>query len=236
MEPLLFNVATYNIHECVGTDGKFDPQRIAYVIEELECAILGLQEVTSHTKETVELSQMHFLAKATGLNAFAGPTVIRGEIHYGNLILTKFPILRVDRLDLSVFRREPRGAIHATLEVNDGELHVIVTHLGLRRFERLHQVNWLLNLAENHEPLLILADINEWIPWRRPLRKMKEFFGNVDAPRTFPSRFPILALDRIYARPHSLLTKVEAHASETARLASDHLPVKGSIQFSAESS
>ena len=39
-------VATYNVHECVGTDGRQDPDRIASVVSELNADIVALQEFT----------------------------------------------------------------------------------------------------------------------------------------------------------------------------------------------
>ena len=37
-------VATYNVHACVGTDGRHDPDRVASVITELDADIVALQE------------------------------------------------------------------------------------------------------------------------------------------------------------------------------------------------
>ena len=39
-------VATYNVHACVGTDGRHDPDRVAAVIAELDADIVALQEFT----------------------------------------------------------------------------------------------------------------------------------------------------------------------------------------------
>jgi endonuclease/exonuclease/phosphatase family metal-dependent hydrolase len=44
---------------------------------------------------------------------------------------------------------------------------------------------------------------------------------------TYPSRFPLFALDRIYCRPANLLKT--SHTFSAARLASDHLPVVADI-------
>ena len=38
-------VVSYNIHECVGGDGRRDPARIAAVLREIDADIIGLQEV-----------------------------------------------------------------------------------------------------------------------------------------------------------------------------------------------
>jgi endonuclease/exonuclease/phosphatase family metal-dependent hydrolase len=42
---------------------------------------------------------------------------------------------------------------------------------------------------------------------------------------TFPSRLPVLALDRVWASPRAHLVSVSSHRSALARVASDHLPL-----------
>jgi len=46
---------------------------------------------------------------------------------------------------------------------------------------------------------------------------------------SFPSRFPLFALDRILANPHDLISGIEVHATPLARIASDHLPIKARL-------
>jgi len=54
-------------------------------------------------------------------------------------------------------------------------------------------------------------------------------FGHSIVERTFPSRWPILALDRVWVRPRHSLLALKAHRSPLAQLASDHLPVKALV-------
>ena len=37
--------ATYNIHRCVGRDGRYDPDRIRDVIRELDADVIAVQEI-----------------------------------------------------------------------------------------------------------------------------------------------------------------------------------------------
>ncbi len=39
-------MATYNVHACVGRDGRHDPERVAKVVTELDADIVALQEFT----------------------------------------------------------------------------------------------------------------------------------------------------------------------------------------------
>ena len=50
-------VATYNVHACVGTDGRHDPDRVASVITELDADIVALQEFTYPASVALETRQ-----------------------------------------------------------------------------------------------------------------------------------------------------------------------------------
>ena len=52
--PPNLRVATYNVHACVGTDGRHDPDRVASVVAELEADIVALQEFTYPASVAIE--------------------------------------------------------------------------------------------------------------------------------------------------------------------------------------
>lgn len=219
-------VATYNIHSAVGLDRRHDLARIIRVINELEADIVGLQEVAG----SPDADAMQLIADACGYSAVAGPNIVRHRSRFGNLLLSRPPVLDYRLLDLSVGAREPRGAIEARIEVPDGPLRVMVTHLGLRRGERRMQLARLRAVVSADEiPSVVLGDFNA--PTRRELQRAG--FGGRQAlglaPRSFPSNVPVLALDRIWTRPDALISSVIAHRSPLARLASDHLPVVATL-------
>jgi endonuclease/exonuclease/phosphatase family metal-dependent hydrolase len=220
-------LATYNIHACVGADRRFDPQRTANVVRELDADVVALQEVEHRRVEGYDL--LDFLAAAVGLTAVPGPILLRETGDFGNALLTRLPILAVSRIDLSQPHREPRGALDVALAYAEKEMQVVATHLGLCPGERRRQIRRLLGLFEpGHTDLaVLLGDLNEWLLWGRPQRRLRRHFAASSHPRTYPARFPLLALDRIWARPASLLRSVEPHGSSMARRASDHLPLKG---------
>jgi endonuclease/exonuclease/phosphatase family metal-dependent hydrolase len=225
-------VLSYNIHECVGLDRRRDPERIARVINQSGAQIVGLQEVHSDASGAEELHQMNYLAATTGLQALPGPSVERRNGHYGNVLLTNCKILEVRKLDLSYLRREPRGAIDADLDIGGEAVRVIVTHLGLRPAERRFQVKRLLTaLSERRTRIVIvLSDFNEWLPTGRSLRWLHTHLGKTALVRTFPSRFPVFALDRIWVSPSTALVELCCLRTPLARVASDHLPLKATIQ------
>ncbi|HEX9262919.1 MAG TPA: endonuclease/exonuclease/phosphatase family protein [Candidatus Binatia bacterium] len=228
----VFSVLSYNIHECVGSDRWRNPARIAEVIKESGADIIGLQEVHSDASGTEELHQMNYLAAASGLQAIPGPAVERKNGHYGNVLLTRYKILAVHNLNLSYPGREPRGAIDAELEIHGATVRVIVTHLGLRPAERRFQVKKLLFAISEPRAstIIILSDFNEWLPTGRSLRWIHTQLGKTALVRTFPSYFPIFALDRIWVSPAGALVKVFRVRTPLTRIASDHLPLKAIIR------
>jgi endonuclease/exonuclease/phosphatase family metal-dependent hydrolase len=224
-------VATYNVHRCIGTDGRHRPERIASVLNEVGADVIGLQEVSTRAGAPSDVDQLANLAAATGLYGTAGPTRSLERGHCGNALLSRWPIRSVRHIDLTISRREPRGAIDAHLDVASG-LRVIVTHLGLRPGERSRQVARLLDaLAEGETdvPTVILADGNEWRPLAT-LRRRLGHFGFRSLP-TFPSALPLLALDLVLVRPAGSLREVAVHRSALARRASDHLPLRAVLDF-----
>ena len=226
--PECLRIASYNVHGCSGTDGKKDAQRIVQVIDELGCDTVGLQEVDY---------RLDYIARKLGMQAIPGLTLARHDGPFGNALLTRRKVLDVRRLGFTYSRREPRNALDVDLEVNGETVRVIVTHLGLWPAERRYQVKKILEMIRatpSYERVIVLGDINEWLPLGRPLRWMNALFGRCPAERSFPSRWPLVALDRVWVRPRHALLALKAHRSPLAELASDHLPVKAIIALHAQ--
>lgn len=218
-------LATWNLHMGVGRDGRRDPERTAQVIMEIQPDLIGLQEVDNHFHHAGDdLAQLHRL---TGMEAVAGPA-LQGETgDYGNALLTRLPVLEVERHDLSVGRREPRGLLIVHLDWHGEHLQVAVTHLGLLPGERRRQVRRLIDClaSDNRAPLILMGDFNEWLFWGRPMRWLHRHFGRFRSPATFPVRWPLLRLDHILAEPPDRLHSRQTHRTELTLSASDHLPL-----------
>jgi endonuclease/exonuclease/phosphatase family metal-dependent hydrolase len=228
ISPWPLTVATYNIHGGVGADGKLSAQRIADVLCEMRADVIALQEVPLGGPNVPEV--LAVLRAATGYAAAEGPTWVHANGRYGNAVLSRFPISEIRAIDLSFGSREPRGALDADLDCHGHPLRIVATHLGLRLAERREQIRRLLQVFDTYQmPVILLGDINEWFVWGRSLRQLVSHFQAVPAPRTFPSRWPVFALDRIWIRPRHRLVHVRAHDTPLARIASDHLPLIASI-------
>jgi len=193
--------------------------------------ILGLQEVDCGY-HTAGDDQMAFLALATGMEAVAGPTMVRDTGHYGNALLTRAPAAAVRHVDLSVGGKEPRGAIDVDLMLEARAVRVLVTHLGLRRFERARQVEQILGSVACARPgtvTVVAGDFNEWRPNDQSLQPLHVRFGRSRL-KTFPARRPLFAFDRVLVEPRSFLIEFVVHDTPLARIASDHLPVRAKIE------
>jgi len=206
------------------------------VIRELGCDTIGLQEVDSRPSERSDSMQLEFMARATGMQAVAGATIVRHEGEYGNALLTRRKVLGVRRHDLSFRGYEPRGALQVQLDVDGRVAHVFVMHLGLWPAERRYQVQKVLTALREipmDQPVVVLGDINEWLPLSRPLRWLHSLLGKPPWERTFPVWGPLFALDRVWVRPRGSLFEFRVHRSPLARRASDHFPVKAIVSSQA---
>jgi endonuclease/exonuclease/phosphatase family metal-dependent hydrolase len=226
--PLL--VASYNVHGWVGTDGRYDPDRVGRVIEEMRPDLLALQEVRCHGEEP---SPLDLLAAERGAEVVRGVTLQLGLGTHGNAVLSRLPLDRIGRDDLSVPGREPRGLIDVTTTLRGETLRVVATHLGIGPWERRIQVQRLVvRLAELPAgTLVLLGDMNEWARGVGALHPLHRLLGRTPGPRTFPSQLPVFSLDRIWVAPRQQLRRLWVHRSPLARRASDHLPVLAELDL-----
>jgi endonuclease/exonuclease/phosphatase family metal-dependent hydrolase len=228
--------ASYNVHKCVGTDRRFDPDRIAAVIAEINPDVIALQEADKRFGDRQGLLDLGALREATGLTPVPVANGHRGHGWHGNLLLTRGGTARKVR-QVTLPGLEPRGALMADIELAAGAIRVLGVHLGLLRHSRLLQVSSLLAHAVEMEdlPVILMGDMNEW---RRERRSALSGFAASLGPlpqgvASFPAYYPMLALDRMIARPAGILGPIEVHDSPLARRASDHLPIKARVTLRA---
>ncbi len=225
-------IASYNVHKCVGTDKRFDPDRIAAVIGEIGADLIALQEADQRFGERAGLLDLSRLERESGL--LPVPLTGTSKTHgwHGNLLLFREGTVRdVHRIRLPGI--EPRGALVVDVDLNAGPLRIVAAHLGLLRRSRARQADAILTAvaARCEKPTLLLGDLNEWRLGRRSsLQGFDPTFGPLTvALPSFPSRLPVFALDRILGSPHDLISGIEVHDTPLARTASDHLPIKARI-------
>jgi endonuclease/exonuclease/phosphatase family metal-dependent hydrolase len=232
----MLTVVSYNIHECVGTDGRCDPERIARIIQEFNADIVGLQEVDFSPLGEKKSYQLNYISAWTGLRAIAAPTIRRIDAEFGNALLTRPEIHTLQLHDVSFPGRQPRGVIDAVIAFEHKTVRVLVTHLGLHARERKHQVQRLLKILNQNQGTdctILLGDINEWRPQGFAVRMFNAKLGRGISARTFPSFYPVFALDRVWVSPRAALVEKTIPHHRLARVASDHLPIRAIIDLSA---
>jgi len=147
---------------------------------------------------------------------------------HGNAILVKRHIGVIDTATLDLPTLEPRGAVMAELLIGDRPVRVVGMHLDLSGLWRRRQAHAILShLAECDAPLptVLMGDLNEWSSQGGCLRDFGAHHQFAPCGRSFHARRPIAQLDRIMVSPDLEIVASGAHASATARRASDHLPV-----------
>lgn len=237
-------VLTYNIHKGIGgLDRTYDLDRVVAILQHCNADVVLLQEVDHGAKRSAYHQQSHLLAEALDM-----PFVAVGINHhlrttggYGNVTLSRWPILGEFNMDLTQRLRKRRGALYTRIDTPDlGPLNVLNFHLGLIHVERVRQVRRMLGspcvTASPLEPALIAGDSNDW-RGRICQKLMKpQGFSEVGVDlagqrvRTFPAVRPMLSLDRIYFRhltPHRLLDLDHEYVGH----ASDHRPLVVDFQI-----
>jgi endonuclease/exonuclease/phosphatase family metal-dependent hydrolase len=231
-------IASYNVHKCVGMDKRFDPDRTAAVIAEIGADVIALQEADQRFGRRAGLMDLAWLERKCSLLPVPVNGSARAHGWHGNLLLFREGTVR-DVHQIRLPGVEPRGALVVDMELTAGPLRIVTTHLGLLRRSRAQQAEAILMAVSTRgeRPTLLLGDLNEWrLGARSSILNFDPAFGPLSvALPSFPSRFPLFALDRILGNPPDLIAGIEVHDTPLARIASDHLPIKARIDLEGAS-
>lgn len=237
--PLRF--MTYNIHSCVGLDGRVRPERIARVINYFDPDIVAVQEVDAHRPRSGGHDQAKVIADHLRME-HSFYAVFEEELEkYGLAIFSRYPFELVKTEHLTPAypgRREARGAMWVTLSSLPGveKVHVINTHFGLGRDERRRQVerllgpDWLGGIPDD-EPIILCGDLNsreKSLVWQRLGQKMRDVQIGLPGHRvraTFPTLRAFVRIDHLFVSRHFSVERVEVPDTATAIIASDHFPL-----------
>ena len=233
-------VMTYNVHSCIGMDGKLSPERIARVIARYAPDIVALQELDVGKSRTEGKDQAHLIASYLEMDYHFHPAMHVEEERYGDAILTHLPMRLVKAGLLPGLPAkpglEPRGVLWVAIDVHGSELQVMNTHLGLLPRERKQQVeallgsDWLTH-PDCQGPVVLCGDFNAMpsSPVCKSLRKrLDDAQIELDSHRprnTFFGRFPTARIDHVFVDSAIEVTDIEVPATELVRVASDHLPL-----------
>jgi endonuclease/exonuclease/phosphatase family metal-dependent hydrolase len=216
---------TWNIHGSLGLNPRFDLEKVVALILRADPDIVALQEVDS--RRTANGDPFMMLEKMLGHYGIGAKSIVTGDGDYGQMLMSRWPLLNTQIHDISYGEFEPRRAICTQIETPDGTLYVVATHLGLSIRERRRQARALLTMIGEATPFVLMGDFNDWF-WPGSIRRMlARILPGHSSYRTFPSFAPLLRLDRIYCRPRGIL--LQSWTDRQARHLSDHLPVIADI-------
>jgi endonuclease/exonuclease/phosphatase family metal-dependent hydrolase len=237
-------IATWNIHKGVtgiGPAKRLQIHDIGHAVEQFDADLVCLQEVRRvHRREQKRFArwpdqpQADFLAPE-GYEAVYRSNAFTRHGEHGNALLSRWPVLEWQHRDVSDHRFEQRGLLHAQVQVEQRLVHVIVVHLGLIHAGRERQVAQIGSYVQREIPpgaaLVIAGDFNDWGErLHKPLAELGlRTFDSVRLP-TFPSRLPLLHMDRIYVRGLQLRSAHVPHGPAWWRM-SDHLPLIAEFSF-----
>jgi endonuclease/exonuclease/phosphatase family metal-dependent hydrolase len=223
-------VLTWNVHGCVGRDGVCDPDRVARVLEAAQPDVSALQEIDTRARAAT-FDSFSYFGSLFGWTSVAARTLSAPDGHYGHMVLSRWPIESLGEIDLSVRGREPRKAIVGSIETPRGILIVIAAHLGLLPPERRKQFAVLKQriAAISTRPLVVLGDFNDFPGRGLAERNLCPPLESTPELPTYPSRLPLLPLDRIWFSSPLALNTI-ATLTDANRV-SDHLPLLASLRW-----
>ncbi|PYE33477.1 endonuclease/exonuclease/phosphatase family metal-dependent hydrolase [Rhizobium sp. PP-F2F-G38] len=245
----VLSILTYNVHSCIGTDRRMDPERIAEVIAAARPDVIALQELDVGRARTGGIDQAARIADLLKMTSHFHPALHVREEQYGDAILTALPS-RLIKAGPIPSVGETRGALWVEVMVDGRPVQIFNTHFGLRRAERRQQAEtllgdaWIGNDACRDQSIILTGDFNAipssvaygLLKRRLPPVRVGVNSGIAKGTRTrmaptFPSRFPLLRLDHIFVSEGIETITAGPVRTPLSRIASDHLPLQASLRI-----
>jgi endonuclease/exonuclease/phosphatase family metal-dependent hydrolase len=238
-------ILSYNIHKGFNPlNSRFTLHQIKTLLQETGADIVFLQEVVGenkqheiNVKDWPQESQFEFLADTVWPHYSYGKNAIFTERNHGNAILSKFPIIKAENINISNNRLEQRGLLHCEIvipELAQKKAHLFNVHLDLLHGGRMKQIQKIIQHAKKYvhenEILIIGGDFNDWNEslsehFYDLIYLQESFFVKTgEYAKSFPSLFPFLSLDRVYFRHMKLIETKVLHQDPWSGV-SDHLPL-----------
>ena len=248
--PMILTVMTVNIHKgFTFFNRRFILPELRDAVRKVGADVVFLQEVQGTHEDHrhkftgwPEAPHYEFLADDLWPQYAYGRNVVYPKGHHGNAVMSKFPIIYDQNHDCSIAGPEKRGLLHCILRAPGQpiDIHVICVHLGLLERHRRQQLGLLCEMVRgevpDNAPLIVAGDFNDWRHRADRVLGPGAALGEVfvtayGAPaRTFPARFPLLCLDRIYVRNASAHLPVVLPRKPWSHL-SDHAPLAAEIHL-----
>ena len=229
-----FSLFCWNIHSCVGRDGKCEPDRVRHALASVDFDVYCLQEVGWQLhRGTRDFDQFKHLAGEIKGHHYQSLTRKRGA-QFGNFIISRYPLHAMKTVKLGRRWGVPRCLQIADMALPDKRVTVMNTHLGLDPLERLRQMNRIADYvrADTGRPRILCGDFNT-LRNGIAIKDLGKLFEYRSSSRTFPARRPALQLDRIFATGIGRCVDEGILRDARFREASDHLPVFAKFEIDA---
>lgn len=231
-------VLTYNIHKGFNwRNSELTLKKIKAALKSTDADIVFLQEIVGENKifskkytEWVD-AQHEFLADSIWDDHAYAKNAVYDHRHHGNAILSRYPIKSWDQFDISTNKYEQRGILACDIETPNGILHTFCVHLDLFHKGRTIQYKkineFISDRCKKGDPKILAGDFNDWN--RAASTFLKDFdeaskFLHGKYQKTFPARYPLLPLDRIYVK-NIHPTEVRTLTGSKWNKLSDHAPI-----------
>lgn len=231
-------VVTWNIHKGIGgVDRRYRPERVTEVLRHHRPDLVLLQEVDEGARRSRRDRQVDLIGDTLGLRhrCYGITHRLRWEGHYGNAILSRWPLYDIHYIDLTIGARKRRGAVLARARVRrTGRARTVGVynlHLGLAGLERGQQLERGLGAASflglhRRMPLILGGDLNDvWGTLGPAFLEPAGFYRAGNPANTFPAAMPLRPLDALFVRGDIEVNRCGPSRLSLAKLASDHLPL-----------
>ncbi len=226
---------SYNIHKGIGgNDRRYRLERVLHVIEHENPDVVMLQEVTREAARCHKDDQPCLLQARFALEHMLFQLNVSWKIGgYGNMLLSRWPIVEKHHISLRLLTKKPRGAQIALVDTPEGRVKLVNVHLGLSEAERTWQVHHMLHhplFRETQDvPVLICGDFNDWRNRLAVGPMIEHGYSHITHPpsrfRSFPAYFPLGSLDKAFCANGVGVTEARVVGGTHARHASDHRPL-----------
>ncbi|VVT10605.1 Endonuclease [Sphingomonas sp. EC-HK361] len=223
----MIKVASYNMRKGIGADRRRNPDRILEVLREVDADIIALQEADRRFGARAAVITPHALAEHGDWQAIDVGVRAASLGWHGNAILVRRSARILDCEPIHLPALEPRGAVSADVAIGDTVVRVIGMHLdlsGLWRRRQAHAIMAHVDACTRRLPTVMMGDLNEWTASGGCLRDFGHGYRFAETGPSFHARRPVGRLDRIMVRDMTIVD-CGVHHSNTARRASDHLPI-----------
>lgn len=240
-------IFTFNIHKGFNwSNQQLTLRSLKKSLTEVHPDIVFLQEVVGENIEQSQKNpewienQFEFLADELWDEFAYAKNAVYDQRHHGNVILSKYPIIKKEVINISTNTFEQRGILFCEIQLPNEILHCYCVHLNLTHQGRIKQYDFIkevINKNSNQDEKIILAgDFNDWN------QKASSFLLDCidlheahkllhgEYAKTYPAKLPLLRLDRMYLR-RVKLKDISVLKGKPWNEYSDHLPLIAEVEL-----